>query len=217
MPLSRAYLGGNVRSKSGFLITPAALIYELFTNPATFVANGLSVSHAGQVTVGTGNMILGGSLCVAGVGFLVTPRNVVITVTHGSAVVAMSGVITGTDRVGNPITEAWSVTAGGTTKTFTGNVAFATVTAITETIAADASTNTIVAGSGVKLGLLASVSCASLVKETSAGAVVTNGTIVLASSAVNNDPRGTYVSNAAPNGATTYEVWYISNTVTQSP
>lgn len=210
-------MGENVRGKSGYLITPATLVYELFTNPAAAVTNGLATSHAGAAAAGTVAMTLNGSLVTAGVGIFAAPRNVVITVTHATAVVAMSGTITGLDRVGNVVTEAWSVTAGGTSKTFTGAVAFSQVTSITETVAADASTNTIIAGSGVKLGLVAQCSLASLVKETSAGSVVTNGTLVAGSSSANADPRGTYAPNSAPNGSTTYEVWYISNTVNQSP
>jgi hypothetical protein len=161
-------------------------------------------------------MTLNGSLVAGGIGRPAPARNVVITVTHASAVVAMSGVITGLNRAGNNVSEAWSVTAGTTSKTFTGAVAFSRVDSITETIAADASANTIIAGTGVKLGLGSAASVASLVKETSAGSVVTNGTLVAASSAANADSSGTYAPNTVPDGAVDYEIWYISNQPSQT-
>ena len=55
------------------------------------VANGLSLSHLGAAAAGTTNSPLAGSLTAGGVGTFTVPRNVVITVTHASAVVAMSG------------------------------------------------------------------------------------------------------------------------------
>lgn len=211
MPLAADYVSSrNVRTKGQVLLKLAALVYESIVNPAAKVTNGISASHAGAGAAGTTFMTLGGSLASGGVARLLPARNVVITVTHASSVVAMSGTITGT-KGRQTITEAWSVTATGTTKTFTGKKAFDTVTSITETIAADASANTIIAGSGDVLGTAGAVSCSSLVKETSAGSVVTNGTLVKASTASTDDPRGTYAPNTIPNGSTAYELWYLSN------
>lgn len=211
MPLARTYMGqSNIRGNSGKQIQIIDIVKQTWTNPATAVTNGFSASHAGAVPVGTRDMVLGGSLTTGGVGIADFARNVVINATHGSAVVAMSGIIYGTDINGDPYTEAWSVSAGGTTKTHTGTKAFKTVTRITEVIAADASTNTIIAGTGVLLGFLTKVTVASLVKEYSAGSLVTNGTLVVASTASTADNRGTYSPNTAPNGATTYLVYFLS-------
>lgn len=205
MPLSADYITNRgVNVKKGRKVVVAALMYQKWTNPLAAVTNYFAVSHAGAAAAGTVAMTIANST-------LDFPRNVVITVTHATAVVAMSGTITGTDLTGKNISEAWSVTAGGTTKTFTGKKAFKTVTSITETVAADASTNTIIAGTGVVFGLDSPLSVASAVKETSAGSVVTNGTFVKASAAATDDPHGTYAPNSAPNGSTTYEAWYISN------
>lgn len=185
---------------------PTVLAHCKWVDPIVADADGLSVSHAGAGAAGTRNMTLGGALA----GVMDVARNVVIVVTHATAVVAMSGTITGTDEYGKTITEAWSVTATGTTKTFTGKKAFKTVTQITETVAADASANTIVAGSGVVLGLPFRAVSVVPVGEMVDGALATAGVIVAgAGSSATADWRGTYTPNSAPDGARDYEVFVL--------
>lgn len=189
----------------GTSATPALLVKQTFTAPATIVTNWFATSHAGAGSAGTTSMTLAHTS-------VATPRNVVITVTHATAVVAMSGTITGTDTYGKTITEAWSVTATGTTKTFTGAKAFATVTSITETVAADASANTIIAGTGKKLGLNFRASNIIPVMETEDGATPTAGVIVAgAGSSATADWRGTYAPNSTLNGALTFVIYYITD------
>lgn len=208
MPLSRDYLSNRAfRGTSGQRYVPSAILHQTWTDPALADGDGFSVSHTGAAAAGTREMTLGGAL--AGVNDYA--RNVVIVVTHASSVVAMSGTITGTDVYGNALTEAWSVTATGTSKTFTGKKAFKTVTSITETVAADASANSIIAGNGVVLGLNSKLALASALKEVAAGSVVTTGTLVAASTAATADPRGTYTPATAPDGSNDYTVWYISD------
>lgn len=212
MPLASNYRNSrSVRTASGYRVNPSAVVHETFTNPAAAVTNGYSVSHAGAAAAGTTNQTLGGSLCSGGIGTADFARNVVITVTHATSVVAMSGTITGTDAYGNVITEAWSVTATGTTKTFTGKKAFKTVTQITETVAADASANSIVSGTGNVLGLIGPVSLPIIIAETMDGASTTAGTLVAASSAATDDAGGTYTPNTAPNGTHDYDIAYIAD------
>lgn len=212
MPLSRGYLSTrSLRGGSGRQYTLTGIVKQSWVDPAAAVSNGYSASHAGAGAAGTVNMTLGGSLCSGGVGTADFAKNVVIVVTHGSSVVAMSGVITGTDINGNVQTEAWSVTAGTTSKTFTGKKAFKTITSITETVAADASANSIIAGTGLVFGLQTKLAVASAVKEVAAGSVVTNGTFVTASSAATDDPRGTYSPNTAANGSNDYTVYFLSD------
>lgn len=210
MPLPRSYMYPGAVGSSGKAFKIVSTIKQSWTNPAAAVTNGYSVSHVGAAAAGTRDMTLGGSLTSGGLGTADVARNVVITVTHGSAVVAMSGTITGTDINGENMTEAWSVTAGTTSKTFTGKKAFKTVTSITETVAADASANTIIAGTGVLLGMASKHAITSPLKEYSAGTLVTNGTFVAASTVATDDPRGTYSPNTTPNGATSYIVYYLS-------
>lgn len=203
--------GGRFKASNGttYTCTPAQIIKQTFTDASTIDVDGISASHAGAASAGTTNMTIGGALATGGVATLTPARNVVITVTHASAVVAMNGTITGT-RLGRAVTEAWSVTAGTTSKTFTGAVAFDTVTAITETVAADASANTIVAGDGKKLGLIFKASNVNVIAETEDGAKPgTAGVIVAASTAANADARGTYSPNSTLNGALDFVIWYL--------
>jgi hypothetical protein len=212
MPLARSYFSGRAtRGQSGRQIVPSALIKLDLVNPLTADADGYSASHAGQAAASTVDMTLGGALTSGGVGRADYARNVVITVTHASAVVAMNGTITGTDINGRVITEDWSVTAGGTSKTFTGKKGFKTITRITETVAANASTNTIIAGTGTVFGLPNKAAVASAVKEVAIGSVVTTGTMVAASTAATDDRRGTYSPSAAPNDTNDYTIWFISD------
>lgn len=198
--------------RSDLRLNPSYLVKQVWTNPATIDADGYSASHVGADAAGTTSMTLGGALCTGGVGNTADgyPRNVVITVTHSSAVVAMSGVITGTNIYGNVITEAWSVTAGTTSKTFTGKKAFYTVTSITEVVAADASANTIVAGNGKVLGLNFLNTLIVPIGETEDGATPTAGVLVagvIGSATVDN--LGTYTPNSTLNGALDFRIYYF--------
>lgn len=140
------------------------------------------------------------------------PRNVVITVTHASAVVALNGVITGKDSLGRDMVEAWAVTAGTTSKTFTGAKAFSQVDSITVIAAADATADSVVIGTGNVLGIELPVAAPKAMIELTDGAVVTTGTVVAASAAAAADPLGTYAPATVPNGAHTYDAWvYIED------
>lgn len=187
---------------------PLRVIKKSWTDPSAIVTNGIVTSHAGASSAGTTTLTPNGSLVTSSIAYLTPARNVVITVTHATSVVAMSGTITGT-RMGRTLTEAWSVTATGTTKTFTGKKAFDTVTSITEVIAANASANTIIVGNGKVLGLDFKCAMVQIVAEAEDGAIPTAGVLVAASTASTADPRGTYTPNSALNGALDFEVAYV--------
>src|SRR6266550_6398769 len=80
-----------------------SLVYhQNWTNPTAKVANGITTATAGPNTTTT-TLPINGSLASGGAAVLLPTfgvftggRNVVVTVTHGSAIVAVSGVITGT-------------------------------------------------------------------------------------------------------------------------
>lgn len=191
---------------------PTMIMKQTYTAPLAAVTNGYSVAHVGQVAAGTINMTLGGSLAVAGVGINAHHRNAVITVTHATAVVAMSGVITGNDRYGRIITEAWAVTATGVSKTYTGVKAFAKITSITEVNAADCSANTIIAGSGVVLGLDFRTASIKLIYEQQDAVVVTTGVLTAgAGVSATLDYRGTYTPAAAPNGVIVWAIYFLTD------
>lgn len=88
---------------------------------------------------------------------LATPRNLTMTVTHGSSIVACEARITGKDVFGNVLKETLAVTATGTTKTATGVKAFAEVTEIELYSASDMTANTVEIGHGSAIGLPAYV------------------------------------------------------------
>lgn len=218
MPLPASYFstrGVVVRNTQRVL---SAVYKQSWTNPAAAATNAYQTTQAGPNTTTVtyyrtgytpaGNTVFAGTLAA---GVPDYPRNVVVTVTHGSAVVALSGTISGIDVYGRNISEAWSVTAGSTSKTFTGKKSFYRVDTVTVTAAADASADSVVVGTGTVFGFDVKCSVASAVKETSAGSVVTNGTLVAASTASTDDIRGTYSPNSAPNGATSYVAWIISD------
>lgn len=211
MPLPSDYLGTeNVVTNGKSIVHPIKIVKRTLTNPLAAVTNGVSVSHTGLNAAGTRLQTLGGSLTSGGVATFDFSRNVVITVTHASSIVAMSGVISGYDQYGTLITEAWAVTATGTSKTFTGKKAFLTVISISEVTAADASGNSIISGSGTVFGLGHYSLVASPLKEVAVGAVVTTGTMVAMSAATTDDARGTYSPATAPDGTKTYLVIYLT-------
>jgi hypothetical protein len=141
-------------------------------------------------------------------------RNITITVAHASSIVAQSGVISGYDMYGNAITETWSVTATGTSKTYTGAKCFKQLTSITLYSASDASTNEVTAGYGLCMGLDRICATAKFVAEECDGANPTAGTIVKGVAAhATADARGTYTPNTAANGVHDYDVWYIVENV----
>lgn len=172
-----------------------------------FISSGVAGPNTTTVTYEPGDVDMDGALGATGI--IPQARNVVVTVAHASSVVAMSGTITGKDKYGRTVTEAWSVTATGTSKTFTGAVAFKEITSITMTAVADASGNTITFGTGKVFGLDFKTAIPSLVKEMQDAAVVTNGVVVAASDSANADRRGTYTPNGTPNGTIDWTLWYI--------
>ena len=193
------------------------LIKDSWTNPATdsttaFISTGLtSTKNANANTVTNTRNTTDWDGALGTTGLTDFPRNVVITTTHNSAIVANTVVVTGIDRYGRTITESFTVAGGGTSTTSTGTTSFYRVDSIAITAAADATTNTTKLGTGAVLGLSMPSAMTSCVKEYAAGSLATNGVFVALSTAANADKRGTYAPNSAPNGATSYIVWYISD------
>lgn len=216
MPLPKKYITnrGVVPAGSGMQLPMSAIYHQSFVDISTADADGIAATITGPNAT-TLTLVPGGGLNGALVGslgaVLSTDRNVVIVVTHATAVVALSGTIFGKDLYGKDMSEDWSVTAGTTSKTFTGKKAFKIVTKITITAATDASTDTVNIGEGVVLGADCKVSVAKALFEVVNGSIVTTGTVVAASVVATDDPRGTYAPSAAPNGTNDYEVWFVTD------
>jgi hypothetical protein len=225
MPLPADYNGGgsawpinlsNLGPAADRTLTPrpalAGLYKQSFVAPAaaaldSFIDTAVAGPDTATDTYVPGDAAMDGALGATGI--IPQARNVVITVTHDTSVVALSGVITGKDQYGKTITEAWSVTATGTTKTFTGAVAFKSIDSITVVAAADASADDIQIGTGKVFGLAFKNPMPGVVKELHAGSILTNGVVVAASASANADARGTYTPNGTPNGVLTWDIWYI--------
>lgn len=189
---------------------PVQIARQVFTNVAAASANAYLLAKTGAALPGAAGSVTFTPDGALGTGLVPQPRNVVVTITHSSAVVACNGVISGFDEYGNAITEAWSAAAGTTSRVFTGVRAFARVTSITFVTAANAQANTITVGTGNTLGLqFALTDAGGAFREISAGTVVTNGVFVAANPSPTTDIRGTYTPNTVPNGSTTYIVYYL--------
>lgn len=206
----------NVGPATSKPLTPRPAITGIYrqtiTAPAAgsttaFMSTGVAGPNATTATYSAGGANFDGTLGATGI--IPVARNVVVTVTHVSSVVACSGTITGEDQYGRTITEDWSVTATGTSKTFTGAKAFKKVTSITITAAGDSSANTVRFGTGNVFGLAFPTACASLLKEYEDITLRTNGTLVAASSSASADRRGTYAPNTTPNGTINWNIWYL--------
>ncbi len=237
MPLKPEYLRGTdtqrVSRNLGTVIPGPSIAprlhYRAWAAPAAASLNALVLAVAGPLTTtatfvrtgpapyktNIGTSIFGPVFTGAiAAGVLDCPRNIVITVTHGAAVIALSGTIYGTDEYGRTISEAWNVVAGGVTQTFTGKKAFYTVDGVVITSIADATTDTVTVGTGNVLGLPTRNSVggvAAAVKETMDAAPLLTGTLVAASVAATADSQGTYLPATVPNAAHNYEVWYLEN------
>jgi hypothetical protein len=214
------------------------LVYhQTWPAPSAAAANDVTTTTAGPNTTTT-NLPINGTLASGGVAtFLPTygpftgGRNVVVTVTHATSIVAVSGTIFGTDVYGVAISENWSVTATGTSKTYVGAVAFKRVTRVTITAVADASADSITVGDGSVLGLdvICSVGsaaglAAAAEKEIMDGAVLATGLLTVTGIAISaagvisvpaagaaQDRRGTYLPAAIPNATHNYDVWFMSD------
>lgn len=144
-------------------------------------------------------------------------RNLVSVVTHGTAVVAMTVLISGYDYLGNAMSELHTVTATGTSKTVTGKKAFAYVSSVAITAAGDAEANTLNLGTGSVLGLPFAVSSIGDVMAASLGGaqelinVVSNATVVAAvtttATTTTGDVRGTITYNGTLDGSAEAIVW----------
>lgn len=153
-------------------------------------------------------------------GVLDVPRNITVDTTHGSSVVAMTVVVTGTDVYGATVSETITVAAGGTSQSDAGLKAFKTVTSIAITAAANAEANTCDIGFGDVLGLPFRVDAGKVVQwvENNLPHVGTLGTFVAAvttdpATATTGDVRGTYDPNNTLDGSTPIAVWaYVDPT-----
>lgn len=144
-------------------------------------------------------------------------RNIVSVVTHNSSIVAMTILYTGFDYLGRAVSELHTITATGTSKTVTGAKAIYWLLSIDITAAADASGNTLNAGTGKALGFKYALQNKSHVLAAFIGGVqelinVTSNAAVIAADATTatnatGDVRGTIAFNTALDGSKHVYAW----------
>lgn len=178
----------------------AAIAVEEFTNPAGAGVALISTAAATQVAAGRVATLLALAAAIS------PPRNITVTTGGTTAQAAASAVITGKDINGNALTE--TLTPSTSAATVAGVKTFASVSSIVEG-AAGGTAATLSYGIGAVIGfgkpIKARAGISSLIKEHANGAVVTNGTIVGAATAV---PNGSYSPNTAADGTKSYAAWY---------
>lgn len=201
------------------LILDAATGAEL---PATAGTKTYTAADAGTSPLDNEDRPAGVTLRTAGgaevaVLPLDVPRNLTVKAAHDTAIVACSVLVRGYDVYGYAMSELFTVTATGTSKTVTGAKAFAYVESVAITAAEDATGNRIDVGTGVKLGLPVALQakghCLSVLFD---GAqqlvnVASNAAVTAAdASAATNatgDVRGTVTITGTLDGVKPVDVW----------
>ncbi len=151
------------------------------------------------------------------------PRNVVLTATHASSLVAMTLLVQGMDEYQQLMSELLTVTATGTSKTVTGKKAFKYIYNYQFVSAGNATTNTAAVAWGNTMGLPYRVDAAERVVPLGAGNVDSTGTVVKAddtspATSTTGDVRGTYTPVTAPDGTRKYfAVIYPTDPQTAQP
>lgn len=146
-------------------------------------------------------------------GILATPRNITTATTHGSAIVAMTVLVTGTDVYGIAMSELITIAAGGTSVVDDGLKAFSTITSLAIVASGDAEANTLNVGWGDVLGLPYRVDADGIVAVVEAGmpiaATATNFVVAVTTdpaTTTTGDVRGTYVPETANDGSLTIQL-----------
>lgn len=212
-PIHKISLGTPLAADDNYLVdgaTSTKLPATASTQTWTTADDGASpFDNADTPTVTTLSTADGSSVSVWP---LDVPRNLVCVVTHATAVVAMTIVITGYDRWGYKLKESFSITAGTTSKTAAGKKAFASVESIAITVAADVTANTLKIGIGDVLGVPFAIGTKSDVLRVFFGGAMDDSVTVVAAvtttaSATTGDVRGTIDTNSACDGASEIELW----------
>lgn len=143
-------LGTVVAADADFLIKAATGTELPNTETVTYLASAVDASphDAAATTTTIGGVTVWDVRDGATYG-----RNLVSVMTHGSAVVASTILLSGYDWTGQAMSELHTITAGTTSKTVTGTKAFAYVKSVAIYAAADSEANTLNIGTGAKLGL----------------------------------------------------------------
>lgn len=124
------------------------------------------------------------------------PRNVTLAVTHNSSIVAITLLVSGFDQYGEAMSELFSITATGTSKSAAGKKAFKYILSYTFTSAGNATADTANVGFADVLGLPYRIDRKDRVVPFADGALDASATIVVAddtatATTTTGDVRGT--------------------------
>jgi hypothetical protein len=192
--------------------TPATLSTTAYLNGAT----STNMPNAATTTYtypSAGSAPQNGTLGATGTADV--PRNIVVTMTHATSVVACTVLITGKDVYGSVMSESFTIPATGTTQTANGKKAFKSITTVAITSAGNATTNTCNIGTGAVLGLPYILTDTKKVMLMMDGVPQTTlGTLTVAdtntATTTTGDVRGTWSPNSAPNSSRTYSAWFVA-------
>lgn len=203
--------GAPIAADANYLIT-AATSTELPNNATityTPATNGTSpLDDATRAAVST--IVVNGANVPVFV--IPTPTALVLAVTHGSSIVAMTALVSGYDEYFQPMSELFTITATGTSKSAAGLKAFRYVSSIAFTSAGNATTNTANLGTSDVFGL--PIRCA----KKGNFIVYVDGNIDAATKVVadattattsTGDVRGTWDPASAADGTKQYVVWMV--------
>lgn len=137
------------------------------------------------------------------------PRNLSLNVTHASSIVALTVLAQGLDEYLQPMSELFTITATGTTKTAAGKKAFKYLYSMAITSAGNAQTDTVNLAWANVLGLPYRVDDGGRVTPAGNGVLDTTGTVTKAddtspATTTTGDVRGTYAPSSAPDGTKKY-------------
>lgn len=172
------------------------------TTTYTTATSGTSpLDDAGLPTVASLQMANGATQSVW---VLDVPRAITATMTHASAVVASSLVVSGYDQYGEAMSELFTFTAGTTSKSVAGKKAFKWILSYAITAAGDATANTLNVGWNDVLGLPFRFTDKNDVLPMGNGAPDASATVVIADDTTattsTGDVRGTIDFNTASDG-----------------
>lgn len=141
------------------------------------------------------------------------PRNITLTATHGSSLVAMTLTVSGYDVYGEPMSELFTITATGTSKTATGKKAFKYILSYAFTSASDATANTANVGFADVLGLPYRIDRKERLIPWGNGAIEVATTVVAddtsPATTSTGDVRGTIDFNSASDATKKFVVWMV--------
>jgi hypothetical protein len=206
-PITKVYLGSPIALSATGVINGATSTQLPNNTTTTYAPATAGTAPTNGSITAPASYVLGGKSVLAWA--LDVPRNISISATHATSIVAMTVLASGYDVYLNAMSELITMPATGTATTVAGKKAFAYITSVAVASAGNSTTNTLNIGWGNVLGLpyALSVKANLLPSSTFFNDIleVTAPTVVVAvsstASTTTGDVRGTVTLNSALNGS----------------